>query len=462
MIGILSLFISSIASAEVDSRIVDSDLQWWTTWEDSHVVQLIEEGLETAPDVSISLARVQQAEALSKQLRSVFLPSISIAGSMNTQPADALGFGFGLSNLDDLFPTDPNAPVEEEDEESSLFTSGNVALQVGLPLDVWGTGLANQKAATLDAEASELERLNSMRVLSASIANAYYDALAIHRQYAIVVEQQQSSEAMLEISTMRQKRDDATILDVLQQRQQLHALQIQSIRTEQQLQVAEQRLAVLLGRVPSQTDGLIVDNDFPTFSVEYDEVDINGILNERLDVQSAERRVSSAEKRRYAAYTQMLPTLALNGQLSRQANYRGDEGAEWNTLDAWSAGGSVNLVLFQGGNKWAALESAEAALVIAEENVQKVRLQAEQEVRQTLLAETQQQKIQSLVDAQMTSAQSAHQEAMNRYQKGLTPYITVLSTQQAHQQASLTQVQSSRDTVRIRLQTIQSLNISSQ
>jgi len=186
MIGILSLFISSIAIAEVDSAIVDSTLQWWNTWEDSHVVQLIEEGLETAPDVSISLARVQQAEALAKQLRSAFLPSVSIAGSMNTQPADALGFGFGLSNLDDLFPTDPNAPVEEE-EDSSLFTSGNVALQVGLPLDVWGTGLANQKAATFDAEASELDRLNATRLLSTSIANAYYDALAIHRQYDILL-----------------------------------------------------------------------------------------------------------------------------------------------------------------------------------------------------------------------------------------------------------------------------------
>ena len=70
---------------------------------------------------------------------------------MNTQPADALGFGFGLDNLDDLFPSNPNAPVEE-DEESSLFTSGSMALQAGLPLDVWGSGLAGQQAAVLDAE----------------------------------------------------------------------------------------------------------------------------------------------------------------------------------------------------------------------------------------------------------------------------------------------------------------------
>ena len=108
------------------------------------------------------------------------------------------------------------------------------------------------------------------------------------------------------------------------------------------------------------------------------------------------------------------------------------------------------------------MESTEAALIIAEENVRKIRLQAEQEVRQTLFSEAQQQRIQTLVADQETAATLAYQEAMNRYQKGLTPYITVLSTQQAHQQASLTQVQSSRDAVRIRLQTIQSLTLSSQ
>ena len=137
------------------------------------------------PDVSISLARVQQAEAISKQLRASFLPTLSLVGSINTQPADALGFGFGLDSLDDLFPSNPNAPVEEDDE-SSLFTSGSMALQAGLPLDIWGSGVANQQAAVLDAEASEMERVNGMRLLSTSIVNAYYDALALLAQYEIV------------------------------------------------------------------------------------------------------------------------------------------------------------------------------------------------------------------------------------------------------------------------------------
>ncbi len=457
---VLWMMIASVM-AEVSTDRVSAEHQWWSNWEDPYVVDLIEEGLNSAPDVSIALARVEQAQSISKQLRASFLPSLSIAGSMNTQPADALGFGFGLSNLDDLFPADPTAPAEEEDDDTTLFTSGNVALQVGLPLDIWGSGIANQRAATLDAQASELDRLNGARMLSMSIANAYYDALAVQKQYEIAQEQATSAQTMLEISAMRQERDEATILDVLQQRQQHQALQTQVLRTEQQVELAQQRLAVLLGRSASQTSDLLRESEFPTFSV-YDDVDIDSILSSRLDVRAAQKRVDSAQKRRYSAYAQLMPTLAVNGQLSRQANYRGEEGAEWNTLDAWSAGGSLNLVLFQGGNKLASVESANAALVIAEENLRKVRLQAEQEIHQTLLAERQQTQIQQLVEEQSQTASLAYQEAVRRYQKGLTPYITVLSTQQANQQAALTDVQTHRDAVRIRLQTIQSLTLLSQ
>ena len=256
MIGVWFLFVQSSVHAEVSTEVLSVAHQWWHDWEDPHVVSLIEEGLETAPDVSISLSRVQQSQAISKQLRASFLPTLSLVGSINTQPTDALGFGFGLDNLDDLFPSNPNAPVEEDDE-SSLFTSGSMALQAGLPLDVWGSGVANQRAAILDAEASEIERVNGMRLLSISIVNAYYDSLVLLEQYAIVEDQQQSAQTMLDIAIMRQERDDATILDVLQQRQQLEALKVQTIRTAQQLQLSKQRLAVLLGRSATNTDGLV-------------------------------------------------------------------------------------------------------------------------------------------------------------------------------------------------------------
>ena len=169
----------------------------------------------------------------------------------------------------------------------------------------------------------------------------------------------------------------------------------------------------------------------------------------------------SAQKRHYAAVTQFLPTLSINGQLSRQANYRGEEDAEWNTLDAWSAGGALNLTLFQGGNKSAALDSADLAVAIAEETLRKTRLQAEQEIQQMIISEKQQNSLQVLIDEQVQAARLAYQESVSMYQKGITPYITVLTTQQALQQAEVSLIQTKRDGVRIRLQTVNVLALNS-
>ena len=52
---------------------------------------------------------------------------------------------------------------------------------------------------------------------------------------------------MLDIAVMRQERDDATVLDVLQQRQQFEALKVQTIRSAQQLELSKQRLSYLSG-----------------------------------------------------------------------------------------------------------------------------------------------------------------------------------------------------------------------
>ena len=108
---------------------------------------------------------------------------------------------------------------------------------------------------------------------------------------------------------------------------------------------------------------------------------------------------------------------------------------------------------------WAGYQSADAALVIAQENLRKTRLQAEQEISQVLLLEEQQQQIQMLMTSQLDSARLAHQEAMMMYRKGVAPYLTVLSTQQALQQAELSNLQTQRDGVRIRLQTINALRV---
>ena len=432
-----------------------SAINWWSTWDDPLLIDAIETGLTNTPDANIAVQRVLQSEAMAKQMRAGFLPSLSASVSSNTQPAEALGFGFGLSNLSSMFPSDGTA---EEDDSSDLFTSATMALQVGVPLDIWGTSFTNYQAGLSDAKAANQDYLTSLRSLSLMIANAYYDVVAIQSQYAIVLEQLQLGEVLLEITEMRHQRGDATVLDVLQQRQQLSALNTQKVRIEQQMQLSMQRLMLLLGESPTKSTN--IQDGFPNIPIYNKEI-LTQALSYRPELLSAQQRLESAQKRKYVAMTQMLPKLSIGGKLSRQANYQDDPDDPWNTLDSWALSTSATVTLFQGGGQWNALQSAEAAVVIAEENLRKVSLQIEQEIEQAVLTETQQQEIIQLATQQKEVALSAYQEAKTQYQKGITPFVTVLSNQQAYQQSQLTLLQSQRDSVRIRLQTISSFGFTS-
>lgn len=443
--GIVS--ISSHAEEESDLMESMEKIRWWQDWQDPQCVQFIEEGLRNSPDSQMVYARLEQAEAIAVQMRAAFLPSLGVSFTSNSQPIEALGFGFGLSNLSSMIPSGSDATT------SSVFTSATSAVTLSVPLDIWGTGITAYQASNKDAKATEWDSINSMRMLSFSIANAYYDVLAIEQQQVVVTEQLRLGTILFNIIEMRQQRDDATALDVLQQKQQLNTLQTQQIKIEQQLVLAKQRLSVLLGTSPTRS--IAVATTFPTINL-YARQDIEKLLRERPDIQAAETRLEAAYKRRYSTLTKMLPSVGVSGKVSRQSNYKGDS---WNSLDSWALSSSVNLSLFQGGSKWAALESADAAVVIAEENLRKTKLQAEQELEQSVVNEEQQRRLLLLAQEQLETAQLTYEQAQRMYEKALVPFITVLNTQQSYQQASLNLLQTQRDTVRVRMQTMQALGV---
>ena len=134
----------------------------------------------------------------------------------------ALGFGFGLSSLDELIPDIPGAPVEEEEEEDdyTLFTSGTMAMQVNLPLDIWGKAVRNYQASVLDAENAKHQQSLTIIALSQNVALAYWDIAVLNEQRKLLDEQISSITNLLEVTTLRQKRGEGTSVDVLQQEQQ--------------------------------------------------------------------------------------------------------------------------------------------------------------------------------------------------------------------------------------------------
>ena len=85
-----------------------------------------------------------------------------------------------------------------------------MALQAGLPLDVWGSGFASQQAAVLMPKPLKWSE-STVYVCSLRPSSMLIMMHSLLAQYEIVKAQQQSAQTMLDIATMRQERDDATV-----------------------------------------------------------------------------------------------------------------------------------------------------------------------------------------------------------------------------------------------------------
>jgi outer membrane protein TolC len=422
-------------------------LDWLQEQPDETLRILVREQVAQTPDAAIADQRIKQAKALALQRRSAFLPSVAFSLSSNTQPRDALGFGFGLSSLGSI----PGMPAEEEDEEdedTELFTSGTSAIQISVPLDVWGGAIHSHRAGLDELSATLYDKESLLLNLSINIAERYYDVIAARKRVSVVQDQISLTEHTLKITELRHERAEASTLDILQQRQQIASVRAQLPRAKYAVNVSEQALKLLLGL--SQDKSVSLSEDFPLLKT-YDRNTLLAIRMQRPDIQSAEQRLQAAKKTEYSTMTNMLPRFSLGGQLSRQFNHS-TKTEEWDSIDTYAVSTSVSIPLFQGGALWNGYQVSKAGVSLAEISLVQAKLRAEQAIAQQLENEFLATALVLTSQEQLSLAEQSFQEASRLYREGLTPSLNLISTQQALEQAKLNYIQSQRDQVSARLQ----------
>lgn len=421
-------------------------LDWLSEQTDEHLVSIIQENINNTPDLEMAQLRIVQTSALAAQRRSGFLPSLGLGVSSNTQPRDALGFSFGLNSLGSI----PGLPQDEEvEEETELFTSGSVALQLSIPIDVWGGSLESYRSALYEQNATVLDKNSAQLNLSISIAERYFDVVAAQERIRVVKEQIQLTEDLLTITELRHERAEASTLDILQQRQQLANVQSQLPRAVYGKRIAQQLMRLLLGASQNATfsyaDALSVP---PLFSSE----ELKNKKMSRPDVQAAQFRVEGAKKSEYSAMTNMFPQLSFGGQLSRQFTHS-TKSEEWDKIDVYSLSTSITIPLFQGGALWNGYQASRTGTEMAEIALRQTELQAEQSIEQQIQNEVLTRSLVQNAEDQLDAAQQAFSEASRLYREGLTMSLNLISAQQSLAQAKLNVIQCKRDRLSARMQT---------
>lgn len=337
---------------------VGSLTQWWERQGDPLLVELIAAAQAVSPSISQALARVETSRAQQAAARGALLPNL------NAQVAASRGV------------SQPGFPVTNTQQ---------VGLQTQWEIDLVGANRAVSRAAQANVDGSQAQWHDARVSVAAEVANLYYGQSTCNQQLALAERDATSRQETARLTEINAKAGflapslgamaRASAADgnsrLTQQRAlcdlNTKALVALTAIPEQDLKAklaqapanATQNAPIFVAKVPAQT------------------------LAQRPDVFSAERDVMVASAQVGAAKAQRLPRLSLMGSIAGTRLTTGGVDTEGTT---WSFGPlAVNLPIFDGGQRAAAVTASEAnyeAVVMAYRG--KVR-QAVREVEEALV-----------------------------------------------------------------------------
>lgn len=276
------------------------ELAWWRTFDDPVLSDLAERGLKANLELAAARERIVQAQARRGVVDADRLPRLDFEGSYLRAESgdDALAFAAPPPGF-----------------ETNLFAAGIVA---GWELDLWGRVQRLVDAADADSLATmELYRDAAVSLL-AEIALAYVDVRTLETRQALVEKNVALQQRTLQLAEVRYRAGNGPELDVTQARRLLRRTLARVPELQRAKNVAENRIAILLGERPR--DAIVPPGTMPTPTLSADMGLPADLITRRPDIRQADWAYRAALARADAADAERLPRLTLAGSIRLSAD----------------------------------------------------------------------------------------------------------------------------------------------
>lgn len=371
---------------------------WWESFGDDDLNRFVEAGLAANLGIQQFVARIEQAAALAHQAGTRLYPSI---------------------DLDTGYQSQWDGETAARDARDRQDTA-DLGFPLGWELDIWGRLSALRRAQELTAQATSEDWLGARLLLSTAIAQVHFEILEQRRQLEVIQAQIDLNKTLLQLTFLRYGQGQSSIVDVLQQQEQLEATQARVPPTEARIGQLLYSLDVLLGRVPAQGEDVTPRRlgrpaPLPAVGVPAQ------LLTRRPDLRAAQKRILALDHEVGAAVAEQLPTLSVGGSV----RWTGDPGLS-DTVTTVFAG--LAGPVFDAGRRRSEVSFRRARLQEALAGYADLYLAALSEVEIALLEERKYAEELVLVERQLATAQRLLTEARNRYSQGLTDYLPVFTS----------------------------------
>ena len=367
------------------------DQNWWASFNDAKLEELIEKALNRNFDIMRGLARLDQADALTRQARAARLPQVDLEANTLRDWAD----GETRNRLDRI--------------------GGALAWEIDVFNRMGSAELARQTERVARAEDLEAIRLS----LSAEVTSAYFDAVGQRTQLLLLEQQIEVDRELLALTELRFEAGLTASVDVLQQNSVLAETESLVPPTESMLRVAENRLDVLIGQAPDaldrvdDNDRFVAIEDLPFIGVPSD------LLLNRPDLRALRNELIAADAEIGQAIADRLPRITLDGSL-----YYGN-GLDFTGPVSMLLGSIVQPLLDWGARK-AEVERNRALYVERLAVFSQAYLQAIEDVENALYQEHKQREFLDRLERRHRFLERTVGETRDRYANGLADFLPVL------------------------------------
>ena len=402
--------------------------KWWQSFGDPVLDRLTEQALTGSLTVRAAWDRLAQARATARKAGADLYPTLDgkagLTGSRTRAAASSASSRKEISNDTDI----------------------SLGLSSSYEIDLWGGIRSSRDAAEFDLKSSEENVRTAAITLSAEIATTWYQLVEKTGQIELLQSQVETNQQVLDLTTLRFQRGQVSATDVLQQRQLVESSRGSMIVAQSEAQVLEHKLAVLMGRSPTEIEiprvnALTTLPPLPDTGLPAD------LVRRRPDIRQAHYAVLAADRRTAAAIADRFPQLTLSASLSTSGDYLRDLFSNWvGTLAA-------NLVapLFDAGLRKAEVERTRAVTAEALDTYGQSVLEALQEVEDALVRERNQRRYLESLERQMELSDQSLERIRDTYINGGADYLKVLDALLTNQSLERTHLEAQRALIDYRI-----------
>lgn len=390
------------------------DREWWGSFQDAALSRLVAQSITNNPDLRIATSRLREARALLNETRFDQLPTLR----NNNSYANSLGSVAARPGF------------SRNAREGELYHAG---FDATWELDLFGSVRRSVEARRADLEAIESQRHDVLVSLVSEVARNYFELRGAQSELAVAQRNAENQRETVKLAAALREGGRGTALDVARATTQLNTTLAAIPPLETSIERSLNRIAVLLGLQPGTlAEDLRKPAPLPALDRWPNIGQPADLFRRRPDIRSAERNLAAATARIGLATADLFPHVSFSGSVALEGTTFSRMGQAGG--DTWSFGPRISWAALDLGRVKQRVKAAGARAEGALAGYEKTVLGALEETENALVDYGRQQARLVSLKAAVTSATEAVALARQRYQDGVSDFLTVLDAERVQLQ----------------------------